>query len=162
MKRKLGINTATGIVNILSAVFIVVSFFVLVGEMGNIGYYSNSQELAEMMNPTVAIIYTLGWIVSIVPLVMSIISIVMSKKNGISMVGPIMGCVAAALNLITINILAVVIGILLIISGIFCLIQKNIDGFEGYNDEIIPSQSKNNNEDSYTNNTLGKEEEWKL
>lgn len=177
MKRKLGVNIATGVSNIVVGSIVFISFCNLIGQvMDYIDYidYMGSDYIVELLPESTVMLYGLAWILTIVPLVLSIISIVMSKKNGISLAGPIVGCVGAIVNLLSANALGLFTGIIMVVGGIIGLIQKNVGDFE---EEVayvqapvtreVPTTNTTNNVNEEPNTTeakveVGSEEEWKL
>lgn len=134
MKRKLGINTATGIIGIAMGIFTFIGSFAFWQECIKVieenPYGLNQSQIAENLPMTMVLIYTMGWFLTIVPLIFSIISIVKSKKARISSAGPITLLVASILNGLSINVFGIILGIVMIIGGAIGLLQKNLEDFD--------------------------------
>ena len=167
MQKKLGINTATGIINIVIGAIALIGCCLFWGACMSMAveldpYYIDEADVFDYMSISTIMFYFLGWLLCVVSAIMSIISIVMSKKNAISMVGPIVALVGAGLNLFTMNIFGFVNGIVMIIGGVIGLLQKNIEVID--RSQAMPGQAPIPNQQySDLNNSLNmnKEEEVK-
>ena len=111
LKKKLKINNAAGIVDIVNAVLVSVSWIVVLG--ANAGGSSTVG--------TASFFYIMAG----VGLVLHIIGLVQSKKNGISIIGHVIGIVGCGVFLMSIA-FALPAFVLLILAAVFTLMQKNI------------------------------------
>lgn len=178
MKRKLGVNTATGIINIIVGVISLIGFisliassFELVSLMDSIGITDTDEllyyyDIFDLISPTTIFLFIGGWIFSIISIIMSIISIVMSKKNGISIAGPIVSLCGSSFNLF---VLFIFTGPVVIIGGIIGLIQKNIEKFELNDTELLNmdkvdelKQVNYSGSETDSKSEIGTEHEWDL
>lgn len=116
LKKKLKINTASGIVDIVNAVLIGMSWFVVLGVA-----VSEVSENGGSTTGTASFFYVMAGI----GLILHIVGLVQCKKNGISILGHILGIVGSGLFLVSI-LFALPAFVLLILSSVFTLMQKNI------------------------------------
>ncbi|WKB36029.1 transporter [Terrilactibacillus sp. S3-3] len=115
MKRKLKINVFAGIIDILMAFLIMISWFTV--------FFAAFGDAATGSHATGGVgtfFYTCAGIV----LIVHIIALVKSKKAGISIAGHVLGIIGTACFLITM-LLAFPAFVLVILAAIFTLIQKN-------------------------------------
>lgn len=116
MKRKLSINVAAGIVDIVMAVLIMVSWFaVITAAVGDAATGSHAT----------GGVGTFFYICAAIVLILHIIALVKSRKAGISIVGHVLGIVGMGCFLLTM-ILALPAFVLAILAAIFTLMQKNV------------------------------------
>lgn len=126
MKKRLGINTATGIINIILGIFALAAFFIILDVASNMELLDLGLEVEDIIGEGQLLFFAFAWLVSIGSIVMSIISIVQSKKHGISMLGPILALCGSSGTLILCTGLAIITGPLTIAGGIVGLIQSNV------------------------------------
>jgi hypothetical protein len=118
LKKKLSINLATGIVDIVMAVLIMVSWFaVITAAVGD----------AAAGTHATGGVGTFFYICAAIVLVLHIIALVKSRKAGISIVGHVLGIVGMGCFLLTMF-LALPAFVLAILAAVFSLMQKNVSG----------------------------------
>lgn len=115
LKKKLKINTASGIVDIVNAVLVSVSWVVLGAAVDEANAGGSSTV------GTASFFYIMAG----VGLVLHIIGLIISKKSGISIVGHVLGIVGCEVFLVSIA-LALPAFVLLILAAVFTLMQKNV------------------------------------
>ena len=122
-RNKLGINIAAGVfaaINFLVLIFYNFHFWGLV-MMEIDGLFIADADFA-MLGLFGLIVYML----MITSLVLHIIGLVQSRRNGISIAGHILGIVAAAVTMLTITIASIVSVLLFLLAAIFTLMQKKV------------------------------------
>lgn len=117
MKKKLKINVASGIMDIVNSVLVAVSWFVVL--------FSAVDEATGGGSSTVGSA-TFFYVMAGVSLVLHVIGLVKSKKVGISITGHILGIVASGVFLFSIA-LALPSMVLFILASVFTLMQKNVE-----------------------------------
>lgn len=127
MKKRLGVNTATGIINIILGLFALAAFFIILDVASNMELLDYGMDVEDIIGEGQLLFFAFAWVASIGSIVMSIISIVQSKKHGISMVGPILALCGSAGTLILCTGLAIITGPLTVAGGIVGLIQSNVN-----------------------------------
>ncbi|WP_010632800.1 hypothetical protein [Sporolactobacillus vineae] len=116
MKKKLSINLATGIVDIVMAVLILISWFaVFAAAFGDVATGSHAT----------GGVGTFFYVCAAITLVLHIVALIKSRKAGISIVGHVLGIVGMGCFLLTMF-LAFPALILAILAAVFTLIQKNV------------------------------------
>lgn len=116
LKKKLKINNAAGIVDIVNAVLVSVSWIVVLGAAVDEANAGGSSTVG-----TASFFYIMAG----VGLVLHIIGLVQSKKSGISIIGHVIGIVGCGVFLMSIA-FALPAFVLLILAAVFTLMQKNI------------------------------------
>lgn len=116
LKKKLKINTTSGIVDIVNAVLVSISWVVVLGVAVDEANAGGSSTVG-----TASFFYIMAG----VGLVLHIIGLIKSKKNGISIVGHVLGIVGCGVFLMSIA-FALPAFVLLILSAVFTLMQKNV------------------------------------
>ena len=116
LKKKLKINNAAGIVDIVNAVLVSVSWIVVLGAA-----VDETNAGGSSIVGTASFFYIMVG----VGLVLHIIGLVQSKKNGISIIGHVIGIVGCGVFLMSIA-FALPAFVLLILAAVFTLMQKNI------------------------------------
>lgn len=116
LKKKLKINNAAGIVDIVNAVLVSVSWIVVLGAAVDEANAGGSSTVG-----TASFFYIMAG----VGLVLHIIGLVKSKKVGISITGHVIGIVGCGVFLMSIA-FALPAFVLLILAAVFTLMQKNI------------------------------------
>ncbi|MFD1901725.1 transporter [Enterococcus termitis] len=115
-KTKLPINLYAGILDIINAVLVALSWLILgTAFLGELAGVSGSVSITSLL--VYGVIAT--------GLALHIVGLIQSRKAGISIVGHILGVIAAGLFLLTMF-LALPSFILFILSAVFTLIQKNV------------------------------------
>ena len=119
-KKKLGINTAAGIVDIVGAVLYLVALFVIVGAAINevVG------TTGEGSTQTIATVFMLFAIVGVV---LHIVGLVQSKKVNLKITGHILGIVGHGIYVLLSALMGWAAMILCILAAIFTLMQKPVD-----------------------------------
>lgn len=118
-KRKLGINTTAGIMDILGAILYLVSLFVVAGA----AIAEVAGEAASGSTTGTAMFF---YIFAGASLVIHIVALVKSRKAQISNVGNILGIIGHGLFLLTM-LMAIPALILCILAAVFTLKQKNLN-----------------------------------
>jgi hypothetical protein len=118
MKTKLQINVWTGVIDIINAFLIMISWFVVL--------FSAVGEAATGGNGHVTGgVGTFFYICVGIGLALHIVALIKSKKAGISIVGHVLGIIGTAAFLLTM-LLAFPAFVLVVLAAIFTLIQKNV------------------------------------
>ena len=116
---KLKINKITGIVNIVGAILITISWFAVTSLLPHVSIttsYTNAGKVAAM--------YLIFDILLSIGLTFNIISLIQSTKNNISITGPILGIIGYILFGLTLSILAFPAFILVTLAAVFTLKQR--------------------------------------
>ena len=137
---KLKINTAAGILNLVTAALLfVTAIFVAISTIQTVQatmnllsnphiFHSASTLGINGFNNNLSLIVGLLWVLSLLPilaaLALNIAGLIQSRKIGISIVGHVLGIVGAGSFWILPAFIDFAAPILLIIAGIFCLRQK--------------------------------------
>ncbi|CAD5898337.1 MULTISPECIES: transporter [Carnobacterium] len=116
--KKLGINVAAGILDIINTILVGLSWFVV----GTAAVGEALDDSAAGVTSGVAIIFY-GMVG--IGLIVHIVALVMSKKVGISITGHVVGIIGCALFLFTM-LLALPAFVLLIIAAVFSLKQSPV------------------------------------
>lgn len=119
MKKKLGINILAGVVDIINAFLITISWAVVLTSAIGEAAAGGSGHVTGGVGAFFYIAVGIG-------LVIHIVALVKSKKAGISIVGHILGIIGTACFLFTM-LLAFPALVLVILAAIFTLIQKNVN-----------------------------------
>lgn len=118
MKKKLKINLWTGIVDIVMAVLITVSWFaVLFAAFGD----------AVTGSRATGGVGTFFYVCAGMTLILHVIALIQSRKAGISIIGHVLGIIGMGCFLITM-VLALPALVLAILAAIFTLRQRSTDG----------------------------------
>ena len=118
-KKKLGINTAGGIIDIIGAVLYLAAIFVLVGAAVNEAIGSGTDGSTEAL----AVFFI---IFAVVGLVLHIIGLVQSKKANIKITGHVLGIIGHGIYVLFGVFLSWAAMILCILAAIFTLMQKPV------------------------------------
>ncbi|MDD9149826.1 transporter [Sporolactobacillus sp. CQH2019] len=116
MKRKLKINVLAGVVDIVMAFLIMISWFaVIFAAFGD----------ATTGTHATGGVGTFFYICAAIALIIHVIALIRSRKSGISLVGHVLGIIGMGCFLITMF-LALPAFVLAILAAIFSLLQKNV------------------------------------
>lgn len=115
--KKLGINVAAGILDIINTILVGLSWFVV----GTAAVGEALDDSAAVTSGVAIIFYGMVGI----GLIVHIVALVMSKKVGISITGHVVGIIGCALFLFTM-LLALPAFVLLIIAAVFSLKQSPV------------------------------------
>lgn len=114
MMKKLGINTAAGVIDIIGAVIYLIAIFVLVGA-------AVSEVLTTGDTSSTELIRNLFLVYAAVGVILHIVGLVQSKKVGIKLAGNILGIIGHAIYLLLGAAFGWLAMILVIISAVFTL-----------------------------------------
>lgn len=116
MKRKLKINVLAGVVDIVMAFLIMISWFaVIFAAFGD----------ATTGTHATGGVGTFFYICAAIALIIHVIALIRSRKSGISIVGHVLGIIGMGCFLITMF-LALPAFVLAVLAAIFSLLQKNV------------------------------------
>lgn len=119
MKKNLGVNILAGVVDIINAFLVLISWFVVLTAAVGEAAAGGSGHVTGGVGAFFYVVVGIG-------LVIHIVALVLSKKAGISIVGHILGIIGSACFVISM-IFAFPALVLLILAAIFSLRQKNIE-----------------------------------
>ncbi|MBW1606302.1 transporter [Lactobacillus sp. Sy-1] len=111
---KLKINVWTGIFDIIDAVLLLTSWFVI---------FAAAFSSSNGADASGAFFYIVQWI----GVIIHVIALYKSRQNGISIVGPVLGLIGCALSGFTLS-LAFPSIVLLIVATVFLFLQKPANG----------------------------------
>ena len=117
--KKLGINTAAGVLDIIASIVYFLAIFVLVGSAIEEGFTTGQTSGTETMRNILLVF-------AAVCMVLHIVGLVQSKKVGIKLTGNILGIIGHAIYLLLGAALGWVAMILTIISAVFTLKDNKI------------------------------------
>ena len=123
VKDKLAINVVAGIFAIISAL---VAIFYNVSLWGTVAADMAGVFVTDHEYVVLVLILVLLVIFALISLVLHIVGLVQSKKNGISILGHVLGIVASAIVLITFTFLSFISILLYILAAVFAFIQKKV------------------------------------
>ncbi len=117
--KKLGINTAAGVLDIIASIVYFLAIFILVGSAIEEGFTTGQTSGTETMRNILLVF-------AAVCMVLHIVGLVQSKKVGIKLTGNILGIIGHAIYLLLGAALGWVAMILTIISAVFTLKDNKI------------------------------------
>lgn len=124
IKRKLSINTATGITDIIMAIICFFAPIIIVGSAFDESLTEYGTTGTEGQTTSIIVFLV---ILSIISLILHIVALLKSKKVSISTTGHILGIVGAVIFMIIPAISGIPAMVLYILAAVYTLKQKNIN-----------------------------------